>query len=118
MIKSPSLTADAKMLLLKTRDASREAMTHRLTIARMAAGLTKSRLAQECGLTIQSYSNQESGRIGVQPGVMRTLYRGYGIDYTYFYEGEFTHLSADVRARLFQAAYDLANCSNRASGKA
>lgn len=109
-------TSEEKAMLLKQRDGSKEAVTYRLKLARKAAGVMPVQLARESGVTIQTYSNQENGVVYPSRQVMRTLYRSYGIDYNFLFEGDFNHLSPDTQARLFQAAADEASPEGPTAG--
>lgn len=103
------------MNLMRTHDDSKEACVYRLKLARMAAGLTKSQFAAEAGIKLATYGHQETGLVNPSRQVMKTLYRSYGIDYNFIFEGDFTHLPPDLQSRLFAAAAAVASRSDQES---
>lgn len=103
------LTSGEKMELMLTHDDSKKAMARRLAIARIACGLEKVDLAREAGISIQTYSHQENGRVYPSRDVLKTLYRDYGIDFNFMFEGAFAHLPAETQSKLFAAAASLSS---------
>lgn len=97
---SPSLT--------RRNDSSREACVYRLKLARLASGLSKSQLAERAGISIQTYSNQESGLVFPSRKVSETLYRDFRIDWNFMFNGDYAQLPGDVQQSLAVAATTIA----------
>lgn len=88
----------------RRNDSSREACVYRLTLARVAAGLSKTDLAERAGVSIQTYSNQEAGRVFPSRQVIETLYRDFRIDWNFMFNGDYAQLPGDVQEALARAA--------------